>query len=101
MIKWKVSRADNSILTEIAYRAVAMANERGVEYLFRDALMDLTACHLNGCPLRLNDLLGADNFNFAHDVFGIRRNINRATGQLEGPFVPRFYDSAHEKAMAS
>jgi hypothetical protein len=26
----------------------------------------------------------------AHDVFGIRQNLNRKTGQLENFFVPRY-----------
>ncbi len=35
-------------------------------------------------------LLAADNMNFAHDVFGIMRHIDRTTGHLGGCFVPRF-----------
>jgi len=54
--------------------------------------MDITACHLNGCPLKLQKLLEADDFNFAHDVFGIQRHINRRTGKLEDCFLPRSYD---------
>lgn len=53
-------------------------------------VMDITACHCNGCPLRLQDLLEADDFNFLHDVVGIRKHINRQTGRLEGAFLPRF-----------
>lgn len=53
-------------------------------------MMDLTACHANGNPLRLNDLLAADDFNVAHDVGGISRHINRDTGKLENCFSPRF-----------
>jgi hypothetical protein len=52
--------------------------------------MDISACHANGCPLKLDELLAADGFNFSHDVFGIRRHIDRKTGQLMDCFVPRF-----------
>jgi hypothetical protein len=52
--------------------------------------MDITACHLNGCKLDLAKLLAADDFNFAHDVLGIRRHIDRETGQLMNCFRPRF-----------
>lgn len=53
--------------------------------------MDVTACHCNGCPLRLQELLEADDFNFTHDVFGIRRFIDRTTGEMPGAkFHPRF-----------
>ena len=77
-------------IAAIARRAVQVAAENGWQYPFMDADMDLTACHSNGCPLKLSELLAADSFNFAHDVFGIRRHINRETGRLENCFSPRF-----------
>lgn len=42
--------------------------------------------------LRLDDWLKADNFNFAHDIFGIIDNINRTEFPATdfGFFVPRF-----------
>jgi hypothetical protein len=52
--------------------------------------MDITACHLNGNKLRLEDLFNADEFNFSHDILGISMNINRETGKLNNCFVPRF-----------
>ncbi|PZP71805.1 MAG: hypothetical protein DI590_05960 [Methylorubrum populi] len=51
--------------------------------------MDLTATHLNGCPLRLRELLGAGDTNFWHDINGIERHLDRTTGQLGGFFSPR------------
>lgn len=51
--------------------------------------MDLSAVHMT-CPLKLNLLRRADEFNFIHDVCGIQRHLNRATGQLEDFFVPRY-----------
>jgi hypothetical protein len=53
-------------------------------------VMDLIACHMNGCPLKLASLLAADDANFAHDVFGIQRHIDRTTGALRDCFMPRF-----------
>lgn len=52
--------------------------------------MDITAVHANGNQLDLTALLAADDSNFAHDVFGIRRHLNRDTGELEDFFTPRF-----------
>ena len=66
-----------------------MAKRNGVRYEAMTANMDITACHANGNPLGLQRLLLADDFTFAHDVFGIRGHINRETGQLEDCFVPR------------
>lgn len=52
--------------------------------------MDITACHANGNPLRLDDLLAADNFNFGHDIIGIQKNLCRDTGALMNCFSPRY-----------
>nr|DAF44911.1 MAG TPA: hypothetical protein [Siphoviridae sp. ctCIv11] len=42
--------------------------------------------------LRLDDWLNADEFNFAHDLYGIMNNINRTEFPATdfGLFVPRF-----------
>lgn len=53
-------------------------------------MMNVSACHASGNPLRLADLLAADDFNFAHDIFGIDRHINHENGRLDNCFVPRF-----------
>jgi hypothetical protein len=55
-----------------------------------DLNMDITACHLNGNPLRLTDMLKDDDLNFMHDVHGIQRHIDRTTGKLKNGFSPRF-----------
>ena len=52
--------------------------------------MDITACHANGCPLRLQEFLDADDFNFSHDFWGIVQHIDRKTGQMSNHFLPRF-----------
>lgn len=83
-------REEARTIAAIARRAVSMANEVGFKYDWMDADMDITACHLNGTPLKLNALLAADSANFAHDVFGIRRHLNRETGKLEDCFCPRY-----------
>lgn len=84
------AREEARTIAAIARRAVQVAAEMGVRYEFMDADMDLTACHLNGNPLRLKKLLAADAVNFAHDVLGIRRHLNRETGKLENCFSPRY-----------
>ena len=89
-VSFDVSRKDAKLIHEIAKRAVRLARRDGVHYDFMDADMDLTATHANGNPLRLADLLAADDGNFGHDVFGIRRHLDRNTGKLGGYFLPRF-----------
>lgn len=52
-------------------------------------LMDLDAVHSNGTPIDFQKLLNADDFNLAHDIFGIMNNIDRRTGKLQNCFLPR------------
>lgn len=85
-----VSKSEHRTIVEIADRATAIAARNNLEYSRVDAMMDITAAHANGCPLKLTELLSAEQFDFAHDVFGIRRHINRATGEVEGHFLPRY-----------
>lgn len=82
-------------IVQIARRASEMAWKAGIEYNVLDAVMDITAVN-DTTPLRLQELLEADNFEFAHDIFGIRQNINRSNGQLENSFLPRY--AKHEEA---
>ena len=89
-INWKTSKADFDLLTHIADRAVGLATSLGENYPMQDALMDLTAVHANGCPLRLKEMLDADRYNFVHDIWGIRANLDRNTGKLKNCFTPRF-----------
>lgn len=52
-------------------------------------MMDIDATNEN-CPLKLQELLNADDFNFYHDLIGIGNNLNRKTKKLENCFLPRF-----------
>lgn len=89
MISFQVSETDLNLIEEIADRAEA-SGMTGPHYDRLTLLMDVTACHANGCALDLQRLYEADGFNFAHDVAGIARHMDRETGQLRNCFVPRF-----------
>lgn len=89
-VRFNAHKFDIPIIERIAHRAVKMADEAGWQYEERGAQMDITAYHCNGNPLMLKELLDADDFNFAHDVFGIRRNLDRNTGKLLNFFSPRY-----------
>ncbi len=77
-------------VTRIVDRAEKMASELGMKFDRMSVSMDIIACHANGCPLKLESLADADDFNLAHDVFGIGRHIDRTTGKLTDCFLPRF-----------
>ena len=90
MLNFTETRDEMEAQGKIAKRAVSMAKDLGFKYDQMTAIMDISACHSNGNPLKLQELLDADDFNFGHDVFGIRQHIDRETGQLQNCFVPRY-----------
>lgn len=96
-INWTCTKRESETIIKIMLRAASCMNfeQRGGNRL--EVTMDLTACHLNGCPLDLEGLLSAENDDLIHDVSGIMRHINRKTGRLEDCFVPR-YAAKNQKA---
>ena len=89
-VKFKLTPEDDKFIQEIAKRVASFARDRGEPLDMLDITMDLTACHCNGNPLKLAELLAADDFNFVHDTTGIMRHIDRSTGELGDCFSPRF-----------
>lgn len=62
-------------------------------------LLDMAAVQKQ-CPLNLVELAFNDDIaSVAHDILGIRRHINRDTGQLEGCFIPRFAKSNETRTV--
>lgn len=87
MIDWdKATRDEVVAINKIAKMAVYL--DPTLDLL--SVQMDLEACHTHGCPLDLERLGNADQTNLMHDVAGIRRHLNRETGQLENCFLPRY-----------
>lgn len=85
------SQKIRDLIDECVDRTVSLANGADLPPPDYDTIrMDLTACHANGCPLDLERLIKADDFNFIHDVGGIHSNICRETGTLQNMFLPRF-----------
>lgn len=95
MISFEHSKKDRDLIGRIVDRAMAMARRHKLPILdmkhpAQSLDMDITACHCNGTPLRLDELADADDTNFGHDVWGIHRYMDRETGHLTNCFVPRF-----------
>ena len=81
-----MTKDERLIIVDIAKRA----ESKGLLMFDRLSLiMDIEAAHKE-CNLRLNDLLKADEFDFAHDIVGIQKNIDRDTKQLMNCFLPRY-----------
>ena len=93
-IRFDVSEEDAGLICLIVSRAMRHYPDLDEQSLS----MDITACHLNGCPLRLEALEMANDFDFIHDVFGIRHHMDRRTGKLMNHFRPRFSVPAREDA---
>ncbi len=84
---FKVSKEEWALIVGIADRFESLSMDASDR---TSLLMDIEACHCNGCPLDLRALLDADGFDLVHDVAGIRRHINRETGKLGDCFWPRY-----------
>ena len=85
----KISKYDASVITDIVKRAAGMSEKHGEQLDSLSLHMDMCCAHAT-CPLKLGELLAARDGDFAHDVYGIRRHINRTTGELGDAFLPRF-----------
>jgi hypothetical protein len=86
---WEITEQEHDLLMQVVDRA--MRDLTGYPDEPRTLIMDLTACHANGCPLDFAGLLAAPMQDFSHDVYGIRKAINRQTGKLtEDVFTPRY-----------
>lgn len=88
MINWLATKEEYRLISMIINRAVEL-NIISYQKTKRELGMDIVACHCNGCPLDLQKLLLASDFEFQHDVRGISYNIDRETGKLDNCFVPR------------
>jgi hypothetical protein len=93
MLNFKVAPSDFALIYAISKRALALLKERDSTKAHIQMEMDLEAVH-NYCCLRLSDLLGANDFDFVHEIVGIRENFYRKTGYFQNGFWPRF--AVHE-----
>lgn len=81
-----MTKDEKMMIMQIAERA----DEKGLLMFDRLSLiMDIEAVHAE-IGLRLSDFLNADDENFAHDVVGIQRHIDRQSKKLTDFFLPRF-----------
>ena len=89
---------DNKIIAAIADRAVKLYERVGHKRMREAIMLELRVCHEMVVPLRLQDLLDADDMNFSHDIGGIAANLRLGVdakgskARLENCFLPRFAD---------
>lgn len=91
-VSFMITKDDRALVRQIVDRfaeaASDLGDQRDLDEL-RAVSMDLVACHANGCPMDFQRLLDAPDFDFFHDIDGIQRHIDRATGELGDCFLPR------------
>lgn len=75
-------------LSALADRAEALYRRHGIADTRLTILMDLDHTDRQ-VPLDADKFLAFDDANFAHDMLGIRRHMNREAGLLTGCFLPR------------
>lgn len=85
----KKDRSEFETQLAIAGRAQTLYRGIGIRDDFITISMDIENAHAI-CPMKLDEWLTADDSNFAHDMLGIRRHLNRRTLVLEDGFLPRF-----------
>lgn len=89
-ISFDVTRKETGTIRMICDRAHELADELALPFDLVSTMMDLTALQAGICKLRIDELLHAERMDFIHDVWGIRRHLNRDTGVLENHFLPRY-----------
>lgn len=86
----KLDAEDEVLIRKIAHRAYDLAKKHRFKADIQTVEMDLTVAHTCCGGLRLSDLLDAKDGDFAHDVWGINRHLNREEFTMVGCFVPRY-----------
>jgi len=78
-------------IAEIGKRASEIAKGIGHDIEPINFMLDMETAlkHEQNKGIDLDVLLRFDDGNFAHDVFGIHRHLNRETGELMDCFSPR------------
>lgn len=90
MVKFTEDLHECEMITKIVDRAdIKLFKPTMTTHNKMSTAMDISATNANGCPLDLAKLLTFGDFDFAHDVWGIRNHIDRTTGKLMDHFLPR------------
>ena len=90
-----ISSSEAAIIGQIAKRAANLAKSKGLtqlssSYRWSEIAVDILKFHEN-TPMRLKDLLEANDIDFAYDVFGIHEiQFHFGNNTEKEGFVPLF-----------
>lgn len=79
---------DQATIVKIADRIMACSSPAYADKL--TAIIDLSLTHALVCPLDLNRLLAAPENHFLHDIFGIKKHLDREKAVFEPMYRPRY-----------
>lgn len=84
---------ENKLIRVIADRAVQLYARHDIKVSPEFIRMELTVVHDDIVPLRLQELLDANDFDFMHDISGIHQHLVYGKGKVSkfaNCFAPRF-----------
>ena len=90
MLNHHLNDADMTLAMTIARSASNLARNAGQDISPLEFVLDLATTHNHACPLDFAAMATGNPADVAHDVFGIRRHLDRETGLLTDCFLPRF-----------
>jgi len=85
---YKTDYASRALLAKIAQRATKIAKTAGWDYNMLDIIHDLNRVHKKCMALDFSTLFNSSDNIFIHDIFGIRKNLNRKFNRLDNQFIP-------------
>lgn len=95
-----LTREEIELIHQIAHRAVGLyerlnlLNPRDAKFAKFGIAYEIMTVHGEIVPLRLQEMLDADDGNFAHDISGIHRHLDPGKEhdkpRLRDCFIPRF-----------
>jgi hypothetical protein len=92
---------ENNLIVRIARRAGReVFPKHGISQTPLITVLDVSFTHGKVCPLDLCRFLEAGEANFAHDILGITRYLDREAGKFENGFTPRYALQALQSANA-
>ena len=81
---------DTELIERIAIRARKLLEFHGKFVPPGSIKEELIITHQEICPLRLRDLLEANDFDFLHDITGMRDHINMLDASFRNGWWPRY-----------
>jgi hypothetical protein len=82
---FNTTKKEDALINAIAKRAAVVLGYEDIQ----STTMDLEAVHVSTCLLDFRKLLAFPPADFAHDIAGINKHLNRATLKLDNLFLPR------------